>query len=182
MTRLPVALPVLVATGLLAGCSSFNREWGERIEATARPTPRGPEPLVGCWDGEWRSDVNGHHGRLRMILEPSTGPQDPGVQDPDRGPLRGPSYIARFRATWGDVFNFEYAVPIRVQPIEDGEPERGWKFRGEADLGFFSGGHYEYRGRTDGQTRFLAVYEATNDHGTFRMSRVVGPTGSPPNS
>jgi hypothetical protein len=49
-----------------------------------------------------------------------------------------------------------------------------WRFRGQEDLGFFSGGVYTYEGRTDGE-EFYSTYDSLLDKGIFQMKRVKEP-------
>jgi hypothetical protein len=129
---------------LLAGCSTFERDW-----AAMAPTSNGEATIEGRWSGTWRSDVNGHHGGLRCIIRPAND-----------GSLQ-----ARYRATWGWGFTFEYTVPMSAEP--DGD---GWRFAAEADLGWLAGGRYEYAGSVTGDA-FISTYRCARDHGTFQLRR-----------
>lgn len=130
-------LLVLTATG----CSSFNRDW-----KTARSNPVGP---ASAWDGEWRSDANGHHGRLRAIVTPGAGP----------------THQVRFRASYAGIFRFDYAMDLSVQP-GDGDTNT---FRGTANLGMW--GSYSCDG-TLTPRQMEARYDATHDRGVFKLRRV----------
>jgi hypothetical protein len=135
---IPLLLP------LLAGCSGFGREW----KAAAR-LPAGADSIAGRWEGTWRSDANGHRGRLRCIMTP----QDGSVVE------------ARFRATYAGILSFGYTAPLTVTN------EAGvWRFTGEADLGKLAGGVYRYDG-TASPTQFHSIYRAQSDHGVFEMQR-----------
>lgn len=136
-------LLVVAATG----CSSFNRDW----KSTAA-TP-GATGMAGCWDGDWRSDANGHHGRLRAIATP-IGPDQ---------------YRVRFRANYAGIFRFNYAMDMAVRRDRDGQSG----FEGEANLGLW--GVYRCAG-TLGTNTLQARYDATHDQGVFRLNRF------PPNS
>lgn len=140
-----LALLVLMPTVVLVGasCSSFNREWrkvGRNAVASSG--------LEGRWEGEWSSDVNGHRGRLRCIVN----------KDED-------VYRARFHAKYRKILSFGYTVPLKAEPTEN-----GYKFRGEADLGSLAGGIYHYEGHADA-TNFFSTYSSKSDHGTFQMQR-----------
>ena len=139
------ALLVIIPTVVLIGasCSSFNREW-RKVGRNAVA----PSGLEGRWEGEWISEVNGHHGRLRCIVN----------RDED-------VYRARFHAKYRKILSFGYTVPLKAEPTEN-----GYKFRGEADLGSLAGGIYHYEGHADG-TNFFSTYSSKYDHGTFEMQR-----------
>jgi len=136
-----VLMPLLVS--VIVGCSSFNREWRK-----AGRTPPPATVLDGRWEGQWLSEVNGHHGKLRCIIR----------QD-------GEVYRARFRAKYRKILSFGYTVQLQAERIDD-----GYKFHGEADLGTLAGGVYHYEGHADATT-FLSTYSCQYDHGTFRMHR-----------
>jgi hypothetical protein len=133
---------------LVGGCSSFDRDW-----ETAPPGSAAGQP-VGCWEGIWHSDVNGHEGTLRCII----------TRRDDSG------FDARYYATyawWIIPFSFEYTVPLTVLP--DGEV---WTSRGSAELGcWIARGLYEYEGRAVG-SEYVATYRSDFDRGVFRLKRV----------
>jgi len=151
---------MLIVFGMLpalGGCSSFNRDWNrmERIalaETEPMQTPSGPlAGMLGRWQGEWRSDANGHHGKLRCIIT--------------RGD--GADLHARYRARYGWFFTFDYDMPMAVE-----HHGATYHFSASADLGWLAGGEYQYDGTVTGDT-FHATYESSGDHGTFEMTRVV---------
>ena len=108
-----------------------------------------PSRLDGAWDGSWQSERNGHHGRLRCLMTPTTEQE----------------YRAHFDARFWKVLRYSYSVPLHV--ARAGE---AFEFEGSADLGWLAGGLYSYRGHADG-TNFFATYESAHDHGTFTMAR-----------
>jgi hypothetical protein len=137
---------VLAITSLLGGCSSFNRDW--------KATGRCPDPgddFAGRWQGTWLSDVNGHTEQLRSLI----------------AKVDGTNYLARFQAKYrkGIRFTVNYRVPLSVERLGDTN-----QFRGEADLGWLSGGVYRYAGHASA-TNFYSTYECKYDHGTFQMTR-----------
>ena len=134
-------MPALVFIG--AGCGSFNREWRK-----AGRNPAASSGLEGRWEGEWISNVNRHHGRLRCIIKKD-----------------GDLYWARFHAKYRKLLSFGYTVGLKTEPTE-----AGCKFRGEADLGALAGGVYRYEGQADA-TNFFSTYFCKYDHGTFQMRR-----------
>ena len=137
---------------VLAGCgSTFDRDWESSLSAPAGGSARGG--LDGCWEGTWRSEVNGHEGGLRCII---TAKEDRGFDA---------RYFASY--TWCIFpFTFEYTVPMTAE--RDG---RAWKFRGSAELGcWIAGGLYEYEGRVEGD-EYAATYRSSDDRGVFTMKR-----------
>jgi hypothetical protein len=139
--------PVLVGAALIlvAGCSSFRRQW--RAQA-AEPVP--PVEITGRWEGIWQSEVNGHRGRLLGLIE-KTGQE---------------TYQARFRATFWKILRYGYTVELKAEP----EPGGFLRFTGEADLGWWAGGVFRYEGWASSST-FEARYEAKSDSGIFEMGR-----------
>jgi hypothetical protein len=135
---------MIIALPLLAGCSSFGRDW----KAAARD-PVSAGSIEGRWEGTWRSDSNGHRGRLRCILTQQ-----------NESVLR-----ARFHAKYAGVLSFGYTAPLTVTNVAG-----IWRFTGEADLGKLAGGVYRYDG-TASPTNFHSTYRAKSDHGVFEMTR-----------
>src|SRR3954447_9155869 len=141
---------ILTATLLSAclfttGCSTFNRDWKRAAVAN--------DGLTGRWEGTWKSDVNGHTDRLRCLMT-RTNEQ----------------YLARFHANYLKIFVFTYSVPLQVQ-----EQAGTFSFSGHANLGYWAGGEYQYKG-TATATNFHSVYTAKADHGVFDMTRPVAAT------
>jgi len=135
----------LLLLGLAAtGCSTFNRDW-KATASTAAPV----NDIAGRWEGTWQSDVTRHHGKLRCLVTH----------------LEGGDYQARYRAKYLRIMSFSYPVRLKVAAAED-----GFKFNGEADLGWYAGGLYQYEGRASA-TNFYSTYESKDDHGSFQMRR-----------
>jgi hypothetical protein len=126
----------------LTGCSTFNRDWKAAATAPA-------SGIQGRWAGTWRSEVNGHTDQLRCLM---TCPEEGSCQ-------------ARFHAKYQKIFSFGYTVALQVTP-QDGI----FKFKGDANLGWYAGGAYHYEG-TVSATNFFATYRCKQDHGTFQMAR-----------
>jgi len=139
----------------LGGCSTFERDW----EAAASAGAAAEGSLEGRWQGTWLSEVNEHTGDLRAIV--TRREKDTGSQAEPR-----PEYDARYHATYGCCFSFEYTVPMTAS--REGETLR---FEGSADLGWLAGGVYHYTGEVRGD-EFHSTYKSEDDHGTFRMRRV----------
>ncbi len=135
----------LLLLGLAAtGCSTFNRGWKAAASAAAPPND-----ITGRWEGTWRSDVTGHHGKLRCLV----------------AHLEGGDYQARYRAKYLRIMSFSYPVRLKVAAAE-----HGFRFNGEADLGWYAGGLYQYEGRASA-TNFVSTYKSKEDHGSFQMTR-----------
>ena len=133
-----------VALVFSMGCSSFDRDWKR-----AASLPATTNDIAGRWEGTWRSDVNGHNGRLRCLMTKTNES----------------TYEARYHAKYWKIFSFSYTVPMRVR-----RDPTGFTFTGDANLGKLAGGIYEYRGFAS-PTNFFATYVSKHDHGTFRMGR-----------
>ncbi len=146
--RIAAKLTIPYLAGILVlltcGCSSFNRDW----RSAARP-PAEMNSMEGRWEGKWKSDVNGHSGRLLCV-----------VSRKENG-----SHTARFRATYMRVLRFSYAVSLRSEHLGG-----NWHFSGDENLGKLAGGEYHYEGSVTA-TDFNASYQSKYDHGLFEMKR-----------
>jgi hypothetical protein len=127
----------------LGGCSTFDRDYQKALDARTSG-----EGIQGPWEGRWKSE-GGHGGdKLRALLERTA---------PD-------TYHARFRAQYWGIFAADEDVDLHVSstaPI---------KAAGEADLGFFKGGVYQYDA-TITPSQFDATYKSKYDHGQFNLAR-----------
>jgi len=147
MRARPFAWLTITALSFTPGCSSFNRAW-EAADQNAVPS----NSLAGRWEGKWHSGHNGHQDALRGLFSPATN----GVCQ------------ARFHARysrWGLHLSFSYTVPLHLQSTNDVQ-----RFRGEANLGWYAGGVYQYEG-TVSATNFFSTYRCRYDHGEFQMHR-----------
>jgi hypothetical protein len=82
--------------------------------------------IEGAWEGEWISDTNGHHGRLRcLVTENKDG-----------------TYTTWYHAKYKKILGFAYSVNVDATPAP-----QGYSFKGEADLGKLAGGHVSLRRR-----------------------------------
>ena len=135
----------LLLLGLaVTGCSTFNRDW-KAAASIAAPA----NDITGRWEGTWQSEATGHHGKLRSLVTH----------------LAGGDYQARYRAKYLRIMSFSYPVRLKVAAAED-----GFKFNGEANLGWYAGGRYQYEGRASA-TNFFSTYKSKDDHGSFQMTR-----------
>ncbi|MDA0832567.1 MAG: hypothetical protein O2955_00570 [Planctomycetota bacterium] len=136
----------LLCAFILTGCTSFERDW-RASEQFVNPC----DGFSGRWEGSWKSDVNGHHGKLRALISPT---------DNDR------IYNARFKATYAFIIPYQFEIPMTVTT-----DDQGVHFEGQADLGWLAGGNYTYNGIAHGG-QFDSVYCASKDNGIFTMSKV----------
>lgn len=145
--RCLVALVWLAAGCLLAGCSTFERDW-----QAAREIPRLEDDLAGRWEGFWLSEATGHSNQLRAVV--ATGSN--GV------------YSTRFHAKYKlGLFRFSFSYPVPLQVVRTND---NYRFHGESNLGWLAGGVYRYEGAATG-TNFFSTYESEYDHGTFKLRR-----------
>jgi len=142
--RTVVASLLLGAILLSGGCTTFGHAW-----AKAAKEPVTTNSLLGCWEGTWLSEANGHNGNLRCVV---TLKNDG-------------TYSARFHAIYKKVLGFGYTVPLKAA-----ETNGMFQFSGEADLGWWAGGVYHYEGHAQ-DTNFFSTYRCKYDHGTFQMTR-----------
>jgi len=131
---------------LLAGCSTFQRDWDRLDNAPA------PSGIEGRWDGTWKSEASGHSDGLRCIVTRDGG-----------------TYLARFHAKYRKIFGFGYIVPLTVE-----QHGGRYDFSGEANLHWYAGGRYTYQGSATA-TNFVSTYRCKSDHGTFQMTRPPTP-------
>lgn len=129
---------------VMTGCSSFNKEW----RAAAKSTPA-PNSIEGRWQGEWRSEHNGHHGKLRAVVTQASPT----------------TYRAHYKATYKTILHFSY-----VATLHGAETNGAVALEGEADLGKLAGGVYTYKG-TASPTNFQSAYKSKYDHGQYEMNR-----------
>src|ERR1043165_5727762 len=94
---------------LTTNCSAFGKAWESAKEGENR------------WRGEWRSEVNGHHGALRCVL----------------ARIDNKTLSADFHARYSKFLRVCYSVQLTVK--QSGEVLR---LEGESDLGSLAGGIY----------------------------------------
>ncbi len=130
----------------VVGCGSYPRDFREAVTDQATP-PVSPE---GPWKGEWRSEVNGHHGPLWCMVERV-----------DAG-----HHAFRYRAGWGVMSFGDYTHVAATQ--SDGRG--GIRFSGEMDLPG-GAGTYSVDGRVTPRS-FTARYRSDRgDRGVMELSR-----------
>ena len=106
--------------------------------------------VQGRWAGTWKSDVNGHTGKLRCVV---TAPKESGDH----------SFL--YRATWLRVLAATFRTAKTVTPTKHGAT-----FVGEKNLGVL-GGTFRCKGSIN-DDHFQATYESAVDHGVFALDRV----------
>ena len=144
-----IALNLLLCGWILfltVGCSGFHRAWKHEI---SRTTPYPDGTFEGAWEGEWVSETNGHHGRLRCLVNKN----------------EDGTYRTWYHAKYKKILSFAYGVDVEVKPVQS-----GYEFNGEADLGKLAGGLYRYEGESS-KGDFHATYSSKFDNGIFKMNR-----------
>ena len=132
----------------LVGCTDFKKAWEEEL---AKPAQKHSD-LTGAWEGTWKSDVNGHNGKLRCII----------TKQPDG------QYEFHYWAQWQKVLSgsFKQNYPV----VEDKKKPGTYTFTGKRDLGKM-GGKFTHSG-TATATSFKATYDSDmGDKGVFELSR-----------
>ncbi len=123
-----------------SNCSEFEQAW--------RNSHRSAEE--SHWLGEWRSDVNRHHGALRCLLKT----------------VAANEFRAYVRARYGKIMRVCYTVDLRFEKVAE-----QIQLVGEADLGELAGGIYRYEGTLTAAT-FECRYECKYDRGAFSLRQV----------
>ncbi|HSI63380.1 MAG TPA: hypothetical protein VLE43_09680 [Candidatus Saccharimonadia bacterium] len=147
----------LVLSSALASCSiGYNRDWQK---AAATDATLHPKNLEGAWTGTWKSNHDGHQGKLRAIV--TSLPSQPG--QPER-------YSFRYHATWANILSG--TITAEHQATHAGKKKGGIvTLSGEKDLGRL-GGVYGFTGAAS-PTEFKADYKSKLDKGVFEMKRPV---------
>jgi hypothetical protein len=159
--RLPSALfrlcSALALSFTLASCSTgYNKDWQA---AAATDATRHPKNLEGAWTGTWRSNKDGHTGKLRAIV--TKLPTD--ANQPEK-------YSFRYHATWANIISG--VITAEHQATHPGKKKGNvLELSGEKDLGRL-GGVYSFIG-TASPTEFKADYKSKLDKGVFEMKRPV---------
>lgn len=147
MTRM-IPLFLLGTVLTLSSCShAFHKEWRQALKNGAEAG------VEGAWEGNWKSEVNGHHGRLRSVVGPAKNTEG--------------DHSFHYHATWAGILSGSYRADHRVQQTK----KDLWSFDGEHRMPAWAGGLYTYKGTIEGDS-FQAGYECSNDRGTFQMKRV----------
>lgn len=147
---LRLAASLLVLTVLTSCGSEFRSAWKKA------PVTQGVE---GKWEGTWLSAVNGHHGKLRCVVD--------GAQHTRMSSDRHVDHEFFYHATWKTILRGSYKAIHQVQSKKGGT----YVFKGEHKMPDWAGGLYHYHGTIKGDD-FNACYESSADKGTFTMKRV----------
>lgn len=143
LVRLPLSVFVVL---LLVGCSTYQRDFQQSLKEQPSPATT----ALGPWVGEWRSEMNGHHGPLWCVIE-AHGERE---------------HAFRYRAGWGVLRFGDYTH--RVPTRSDGAG--GLIFKGRMDLPGGAGVHH-VEGRVTPES-FDARYRSDRgDHGTMSLKR-----------
>ena len=134
----------ILATLLLASCSSYQRDFKKTQLNILTPSPAGP------WKGTWKSKVNGHHGPLWCIIT-----EDPSQPD---------TYNFRYRAGWGVLQFGDYTHRIATKE------KNGFLPLNHSMTLPKNFGTYRIKGQvTPG--KFECFFEGNGDKGTMILTR-----------
>lgn len=144
---------MLVAAGatclFLVGCTNFKEQW-KKATAEAAKRKGNYADLTGPWEGTWKSDVNGHNGKLRCLITK----------------LENGQYEFHYWAQWQKVLSGSFRENYEVVDKKDGS----FTFSGEKDLGKM-GGKFSHQGVATA-TSFEASYRSElGDNGIFKLER-----------
>lgn len=133
------------------GTGSYSRGFAESSAAMVRP----PVRAEGPWQGSWKSAVNGHHGPLWCMVQPSPG--------------RPGHYDFRYRAGWGILQFGDYTHTVPASLARDGSLRLSGAMILPAGLGT-----YRVAGQLTRET-FVASYQSASDRGTMELRRPPAP-------
>ena len=117
----------------------FQNAWTEAV--AEHQSGKNPEAVTGPWTGTWKTDSNGHEGKLRCLVTPSESEG---------------TYDFRYHATWFKILRGGYKASFDVA-----RDSGGYTVEGNKDLGFF--GEFEHTGRISGD-RFDGKYSNQQIH------------------
>lgn len=144
------SLAVFVLTLLPSCCSDFRAAW-KKAPVT--------ESVEGKWAGTWQSAANGHHGKLRCVID------NPRHALVSRDLSSDHEFF--YHATWMKILSGGYKTFHHVVQKKDGT----YIFKGDHQMPDWAGGKYHYEGTIKGDV-FNASYKCAKDRGTFTMERV----------
>jgi hypothetical protein len=156
IVRLATVVPIVL---VLASCSiGYNGKWKKSaVETLTHP----PKDLSGAWEGSWRSESDGHTGRLRAIA----------TRVPGKSTLAA-AYDFQYEATWKKVLSACITARHTLTPPYPKKPGDVMHLTGEKNLGGL-GGVFRFTGTATPST-FHADYSSKWDHGVFEMKRPSG--------
>ena len=139
-------LSLLAIVALLSSCGSFDKKWEKALNNKYTG-------IEGPWEGTWKSDFNGHHGKLRGIVTKKSATE----------------YEFLYWATWARIFSGSFPSVHTVTP-----KGQGFELSGKEDLGAL-GGVFNFSGSIDAKN-YKATYKSSKgDHGVFQMTRPAVP-------
>lgn len=130
---------------LLASCSSYQRDFRAAVRSQS-----GYNSPTGPWKGEWKSEVNGHHGPLWCMVS---------------GDSRAGIWNFRYRAGWGVLQFGDYTHQIAAIPESDGSLPVEGKMTLPNNFGT-----YTVKGQLT-KDRFDLRYQGSGDRGTMTLIR-----------
>ena len=138
----------IFSAAMLSSCTNFRKVWADEM---AKPAQKRGD-LTGPWEGTWRSDVNGHNGKLRCIITK----QADGAHE------------FHYWAQWQKVLSGSFRQNYEVT---ENKGKRGtFHFEGERDLGKL-GGTFTHKGTATAKTLKATYASEMGDHGVFELSR-----------
>jgi hypothetical protein len=138
----------IFTVAILSGCTDFKKIWAEELGKPAQKR----SDLTGPWEGTWKSDVNGHNGKLRCIITK----QDDGA------------YEFHYWAQWQKVLSGSFKQNYEV--VENKRKRGTFTFEGERDLGKL-GGTFTHKGTATAKTLKATYASEMGDHGVFELAR-----------
>jgi hypothetical protein len=147
ISRLFILSATVALTLSSCGTSRYSRSFETEVAAMPRPTTT----AIGPWQGTWLSDVNGHHGPLWCIVQPT--PERPG------------HYDFRYRAGWGILRFGDYTHTTTARLTRSGSLALTGSMELPGGLGT-----YQVSGLLT-RDRFEATYRSAADHGTMTLKR-----------
>jgi hypothetical protein len=143
---------LLLAAGLaclsLTGCTDFKNAWEEQLK---KPRPVYTD-LTGPWEGTWKSDVNGHNGKLRCIITKQ----------------KDGAYEFHYWAQWQKVLSGSFKQNYAVE-VDKAKPGT-FRFEGARDLGKM-GGKFTHKGVATATTLKATYDSEMGDKGVFELTR-----------
>lgn len=155
MSARVVLAGLLLAGGMLAGCSSENNErnWNQEGQAPLM-SAESPASMPGRWEGSWQSNTNYDRGLAHMVITPMPAPKD--SITPDK-----PHFNAHFTLWHYGLLPEHFDVMITTTPGVDGK----LNFYGERALDA-SMGNSKFDGQVENNKLYL-TFVSRRDYGTL---------------
>ena len=150
ISRKLVMIAAVGATCLsLVGCTDFKQQWKKATDEAAKRKDKFAD-LTGPWEGTWKSDVNGHEGKLRCLITKQEDGQ----------------YEFHYWAQWQKVLSGSFRENYEVVDQKDGS----FTFSGEKDLGKM-GGKFSHKGTATAMDLKANYDSELGDRGVFELAR-----------